>query len=210
MSDRIYSVPARPQPLDVDLDTLRHQRGLSALKIGVCPARGSDAFVAVGVGATRPSGPRSRASIVAIWSKKSSKSNTSKFSAIRSGRADFGIAMVSCCLCQRRMTWATDFSCSAAIRAVAWSLSGSPLCPSGLCASTAIPWRRRCAGLLLLVQLGRLAGYTGRECLRRKARLLWLGRSCWRSADWQGGGRDASPRAGPAQTPFSSPRSVVA
>jgi hypothetical protein len=51
MSDRIYSVPARPQPLDVDLDTLRHQRGLSALKIGVCPARGSDAFVAVGDGA---------------------------------------------------------------------------------------------------------------------------------------------------------------
>ena len=51
----------------------------------------------------------------------SSKSNTSKFSAIRSGRTDFGIAERPSCRCQRIITCAGVLPWAAAIEAMAGS-----------------------------------------------------------------------------------------
>jgi hypothetical protein len=57
-------------------------------------------------GSGPPRTPVSSASIAAISSGDSSKSKTSKFSAIRLARTDFGMAEKPCWRCQRRMTWA--------------------------------------------------------------------------------------------------------
>ena len=51
----------------------------------------------------------------AISSGMSSKSKTSKFSAMRAGLTDFGIAERPCCRCQRSITWAADLPCRPAI-----------------------------------------------------------------------------------------------
>ena len=60
-------------------------------------------------GSGPPRTPVSSASIAATCSGVSSKSKTSKFSAIRAGLTDFGIAERPSCRCQRSITCAADF-----------------------------------------------------------------------------------------------------
>lgn len=65
--------------------------------------------------------PVSRASIRASSSVVSSKLNTSKFAAIRSGLTDLGIAGRPSWRCQRSMTCAGDLPCAAAISPITGS-----------------------------------------------------------------------------------------
>jgi hypothetical protein len=66
----------------------------------------------------------SRASIVATSSALSAKSKTSKFSAIRCGLTDLGIAQKPCSMCQRRTTCAGVLPYLAARSVMSGSVSG--------------------------------------------------------------------------------------
>ena len=72
------------------------------------------------LGSGPPRRPVSRPSIAANSSSVSLKSNTSMFSAIRSGRVDFGIAERPCWRCQRNITCAGVFPCDCPI----WPITG--------------------------------------------------------------------------------------
>src|SRR5215216_3083201 len=66
-------------------------------------------------GSGPPRLPVSSASIAASSPAVSSKLETSKFSAMRCGLVDFGMAERPCCRCQQSMTWAGLLACAWAI-----------------------------------------------------------------------------------------------
>src|SRR3954469_14377051 len=75
----------------------------------------SELATAGSVWSRKSDAPVSSVAMRCISSASSSKSNTSKFSRIRSGRTDFGMTTTSRWISQRRTTCATDFPCAAAI-----------------------------------------------------------------------------------------------
>jgi O-succinylbenzoic acid--CoA ligase len=90
-----------------------------------------------GCGPVRPS--RSSASISAISSSVSRKPKTSRFSAMRSGRTDFGMVTMPCCSSHRNATWAALRPWAAAIRCSTASRATAPRA-NGPHASVTIPW----------------------------------------------------------------------
>ena len=75
-------------------------------------------------GSGPPRTPLSSASIAATSSAVSEKSKTSKFSAMRCGLTDFGIAQKPCSRCQRRTTCAGVLPYLAARSVMTGSVSG--------------------------------------------------------------------------------------
>ena len=67
--------------------------------------------------------------MAAISSAESSKSKTSRFSAIRAGLVDLGITERPCWMPHRSMTWAGLLPCAWAIRPItgSWSAEEWPL-----------------------------------------------------------------------------------
>ena len=75
-------------------------------------------------GSGPPRMPVSSRSIAVTSSGDNAKSKTSKFSAMRCGLTDFGIAEMPCSMCQRRTTCADVFRCFAASSRIVGCSSG--------------------------------------------------------------------------------------